>query len=152
MKRESLLNIRTCREIVTGMDVARSKKTAPTMFQRMRRIIARGTEEIAPHPNEASVALALDKERRRFKRRLQIVEKGAAKILGFRRKLAATHAKNQRIMDLRLQLQKHYWDSTSSIQPTKKHRKSNSSAAQSLTSQETSRRYKVKRLRYGGRA
>ena len=152
MKRESLLNLRTCREIVTGMDVARGKRTTPTMFQKMRRIIARGTNEVATHPNEATLALELDKERRRFKRRLQVVERGAAKIWGSRRKLAATHEKNRRIMDLRLQLQKNYWDSTSSIRVNHKHKKSDSHATEELGSQKSSRGYKVKRLRYGGRS
>lgn len=143
-KRESLLNLRTCREIVTGMDLARSKKLAPTMFGRMRRIVARGTKEVSPHINEATLALELDKERRRFKRRLQTVERSQAKILGFRRKLAATHQKNKRIMDLRLELQRHYWQSTSSVGA----RTPNGADA---TVEESSPKFKVRRLRYGGR-
>lgn len=144
-KRESLLNLRTCREIVTGMDLARSKKLAPTMFQRMRRIVARGTEEVSPHVNEATLALELDKERRRFKRRLQTVERSQAKILGFRRKLAATHQKNSRIMDLRLELQRQYWKGTSSIA-------SKTPDGDGPNTQKPSPKFKVKRLRYGGKS
>lgn len=145
IKRESLLNIRTCREIVTGMDVARSKRLAPTMFGRMRRIIAQGTEEVTPPINEAMLAVELDKERRRFKRRLENVERSQNKILGFRRKLTGTREKNKRIMDLRLQLQRHYWDSTSSVGPRTPHGDGSATVEKPLS------KFKGKHLLYGGR-
>ncbi|MBI1953440.1 MAG: hypothetical protein HYS41_04875 [Candidatus Omnitrophica bacterium] len=145
MKRESLLNLKTCREIVTGMDIARGKRSAPTMFQKMRRIVSQGTGEFTPHVNEATLAVEMDKERRRFGRRYQKVERAAAKILGFRRKLAATHEKNRRIMDLRIDLQRQYWENT---------RPAGLKApclAGAVTEAE-GRRIKVRRLRYGGRS
>ncbi len=144
MKRESLLNLRTSREILTGLDVARARRCATTMFERMRRIVARGTEEIAPPINEAMLAVELDKERRRFKRRLESIGRSQAKVLGFRRKLAATHQKNSRIMDLRLKLQQQYWKGTSSVG-------SRTSHGDAATAEEPLPKFKVKRLRYGGR-
>jgi AraC-like DNA-binding protein len=145
MKRESLLNLKTCREIVTGMDIARGKKQAPTMFQRMRRIVARGTGEFTPHPNEATLAVELDKERSRFSRRFQKVERAAAKILGFRQKLANTHEKNRRIMDLRLELQRQYWKDTRPAGLQAPH-------WAGATIEAEGRKIKVRRLRYGGRS
>ena len=147
MKRESLLNLRTCREIVTGMDIARGKRQAPTMFQKMRRIVAKGTGEFTPHPNEATLAVELDKERRRFSRRFQKVERAAAKILGFRQKLANTHEKNRRIMDLRLELQRKYWKDTSpSGQRTPTPHGNGARMEAPLP------RFKVRQLRYGGKS
>jgi hypothetical protein len=142
MKRESLLNLKTCREIVTGMDIARGKRSAPTMFQKMRRIVARGTGEFTPHVNEATLAVELDKERRRFSWRFQKVERAAAKILGFRQKLANTHEKNRRIMDLRLELQRKYWKDTS---PAGQRAPSDRARAEKSLP-----RFKVRQLRYGG--
>jgi hypothetical protein len=147
MKRESLLNLRTCREIVTGMDIAREKRPSSTMLQRMRRIIARSTKEITPHLNEATLAVELDKERRRFKRRFETVERSAAKILGFRQKLANTHEKNRRIMDLRVELQRQYWNGTSRLKS-----RSEQTVGAAASTGETTPRFKVKRLRYGGRS
>lgn len=128
------------------MDLARSKKSAPTMFGRMRRIVARGTKEVSPHINEAMLAVELDKERRRFKRRFETVERSQAKILGFRRKLAATHERNKRIMNLRLKLQRHYWQSTSPVGP----RTPNGDGATAV--EESSPKFKARRLRYGGKS
>jgi len=85
------------------------------MLKKMRFLIARGTKEVAPHPNEIALAVELEKERRQFKRRLQVVERSIGKVLGFRRKLAATEEKNHRIMDLRLRLQRQYWKETSPL-------------------------------------
>jgi len=144
MKRESLLNLRTCREIVTGMDIAREKRPASTMLQRMRRIVARGTKEFTPHLNEATLAVELDKERRRFKRRFETVERSAAKILGFRQKLANTHEKNRRIMDLRLELQRQYWKGTSPV--------GQRVPSDGARAEEPLPRFKVRQLRYGGKS
>ena len=146
MKRESLLNLRTSREILTSLDVARLKRSSPTMLQRMRRII-QGTEEITPHINEAVIAIELHKERRRFARRLEAVERGTAKILGFRRKLAGTMEKNRQLFNLRIQLQRQYWDSTSRFQP-----RAPQALLATAVEEQTTPRFKVKRLRYGGKS
>ena len=145
MKRESLLNIKTSRDILTGLDGARVQQAAPTMLQRMRRIVARGTKEFTPHLNEATLAVELDKERRRFKRRFETVERSAAKILGFRQKLANTHEKNRRIMDLRLELQRQYWKGTSPVGQRTLH-------GDGARAEEPSPRFKVRQLRYGGKS
>ncbi len=145
MKRESLLNLRTSRDVLTSLDVVRVRRFAPTMFQRMRRIVARGTKEVSPHINEATLAVELDKERRRFKRRFETVERSAAKILGFRQKLANTHEKNRRIMDLRLELQRQYWQDTSPAS-------SRMPPGDWARAEESLPKFKVRRLRYGGRA
>jgi len=147
MKRESLLNIRTSREILTGLDGARVQQAAPTMLRRMRRIIAQGTKEATPHINEAVIAIEMEKERRRFARRLQSIERSAVKVLGFRRKLAGTHEKNRRIMDLRLELQRQYWNGTSRLKP-----RSGQTVGVAVSTEETTPRFKVKRLRYGGKS
>jgi len=116
------------------------------MLQRMRRII-QGTEEITPHINEAVIAIELHKERRRFARRLEAVERGTAKILGFRRKLAGTMEKNRQLFNLRIQLQRQYWDSTSRFQP-----RAPQALLATAVEEQTTPRFKVKRLRYGGKS
>jgi hypothetical protein len=117
------------------------------MFQRMRRVIAQGTKEATPHINEAVIAIELEKERRRFARRLQFIERSAVKVLGFRRKLAGTHEKNHRIMDLRVQLQRQYWEGTSRFQP-----RAPQAILATAAEEQTTPRFKVKRLRYGGKS
>lgn len=147
MKRESLLHLRTSREILTGLDVGRIQRPAPTMFQRMRSFIARGSKAITPHPNEAALAVELERERRRFKRRFQVVERSAGKILGFRQKLAATYEKHRRLMDLRLQLQRQYWQTTSPSHPQASQRATDGGSQEDLRRP----RFRVRRLRYGGK-
>jgi len=144
MKRESLLNIRTSREILTSLDMARVSSRSPTMFQRMRHQVAQGTGEFTPHVNEATLAVELDKERRRFSRRFQKVERAAAKILGFRQKLANTHEKNRRIIDLRLELQRQYWKGTSPV--------GQRVPSDGARAEEPLPRFKVRQLRYGGKS
>ena len=147
MKRESLLNLRTSRDVLTSLDVVRKRLIAPTMFGRMRRIVAQGTKEITPHINEAVIAIELEKERRRFARRLQSIERSAVKVLGFRRKLAGTHEKNRQLFNLRIQLQRQYWDSTSRFQP-----RAPQALLATAVEEQTTPRFKVKRLRYGGKS
>jgi len=146
MKRESLLNLKTSREVMTSMDLVRQKRPAPTMFQRMRRLIARGTKESIPHPNEAALAIELDKEKRRFHRRLETIERSAAKVLGFRRKLGATFEKHRRIMDMRTKLQRQYWQETSPLQLKRR------SSPEEGIQEEPRPRLRVKRWRYGGKS
>ena len=147
MKRESLLNLRTSRDVLTSLDVVRKWLIAPTMFGRMRRIVAQGTKEITPHINEAVIAIELEKERRRFKRKLQAIERSMGKILASRQKLANVKEKNQRIMDLRVELQRQYWNGTSRLKP-----RSGQTVGVAVSTEETTPRFKVKRLRYGGKS
>lgn len=105
MKRETFLFTKTMRDIKTGWDISREgqgkvKTTAELM---------RGGREVQPKIDQRAVAVALEKEKRRFARQLEVLEKGRKKVNTFREKLAGTIEKNRQLMELRYNLQKQYW-------------------------------------------
>ncbi len=108
MRRESLVNIRTVREIISSLDRARLQPKVKTT-----NLLARGGLETQPLVNPAVIAPTLLKERQRFQRRIESLSRSRIKILGARQKLANTKEKNRQIMELRLKLYKQHWDETS---------------------------------------
>lgn len=107
IKRESLVNIRTVRDIVSSLDRARIQSKIKTT-----NLLARGGKETQPLFNPAVLAPAILKEQLRFKRRLDSLARSRMKILGARQKLANIKEKNRQIMDLRLKLYKQHWTDT----------------------------------------
>ena len=150
MKRESLVNVRTVREIVSSLDRSRVQPPLKTT-----NLLSRGGMETQPMVNPAVVANALDKERRRFQRRMESLGRSQTKMLGARQKLADTKEKNRRVMALRLDLYKQYWRDTA----PEKTRLVGSHQGQSSTQQIAGSRpqplrvkQKHKTFRYGGRS
>jgi hypothetical protein len=107
LKRESLVNIRTVRDIVSSLDRARLQPKIKTT-----NLLARGGKETQPLINPAALAPTIRKEQLRFKRRLESLARSQMKILGARQKLANVKEKNRQIMDLRLKLYKQHWTDT----------------------------------------
>ena len=105
MKRETQLFTKTIRDIKTGFDMARRGRTKVKTTAHLMR----GGKEIQPKINERQVAVTLEKERRRFARQCEALEKGRKKITNFREKLAGIVEKNRRLMALRHDLEKQYW-------------------------------------------
>lgn len=121
MKRETFLFTRTMRDIKTGWDISRGmhdkiKTTAKLM---------RGGREIQPKINPRQVALELEKEKRRFARQMESLERGRKKVTAFREKLAGILEKNKRLMALRYDLAKKYWAREDEPIPQKKNKKRN---------------------------
>lgn len=149
MKRESLVNIRTVREIVSGLDRARVQPPIKTT-----NLIARGGKEPQPTIAPVKIASALLKERLRFQKRLESLNRSQMKILGARQKLANTKEKNRHIMELRLKLYKQHWDETSPIstQPSGNGKRGlHDESGISIPSRAQAVKGKHRTLRYGGR-
>ena len=143
MKRESLVNIRTVREVVSSLDKARLQSFKTT------NLLARGNKEPQPLVNQGVIAAALALERRRFDKRMACLERSQNKILKARQKLANTKEKNRQIMGLRLSLYKQYWKETSPVSAR------NSQAAPSEDGHASMNGngepgFKRKKLKYGG--
>jgi hypothetical protein len=150
MKRESLINIRTVREIVSSLDRARLQPRVKTT-----NLLARGGKETQPTINPVKIAPALLKERLRFQKRIESLNRSQMKILGARQKLANTKEKNRHIMELRLKLYKQHWDETS---PVRTHQPSGNGKrglhdepGASIGSKGLAPKGKHRTLRYGGR-
>lgn len=105
MKRETFLFTKTMRDIKTGWDVARE---GHDKFKTTSKLM-RGGKEIQPKINPRHVAVELEKEKRRFARQCEALERGRKKVGAYREKLAGTLEKNKQLMTLRYNLQKKYW-------------------------------------------
>lgn len=148
MKRESLVNIRTVREIVSSLDRARIHPPIKTT-----NLIARSGKEPQPTINPVKIAPALLKERLRFQKRLESLNRSQMKILGAREKLANTKEKNRHIMELRLKLYKQHWAETSPIMTQLSgngKRGLHDEPGVSIRSKEQAHRGKHRTMRYGG--
>ncbi len=144
MKRESLVNIRTVREIIGSLDRARLQPRVKTT-----NLLARGGLETQPLVNPAAIAPTLLKERQRFQRRIESLGRSRIKILGARQKLANTKEKNRQIMALRLQLYQQHWDETSPVMGFQKRGAKGKLHETAVDSRATPKKYRT--LKYGGR-
>lgn len=105
MKRESF-PFMTMRQMVTGLDLARQRRRYHTSSEAFRAPFLR---ELQPQINQRAIGVELEKEKRRFLRQNQALERGRQRVTMARLKLLATKQKNERLMELRQQLQKQRW-------------------------------------------
>lgn len=106
MRRESFNYLRTMRQIKTGLDLAREPQRIQTTAARFR---APFQKDLEPHINEKAIAIELEEEQRKFVRQNQALVRSRQKLKAARGRLYATKAKNERVMVLRLALQKQRW-------------------------------------------
>lgn len=118
MMRESLVGIRTVREVHSGLDQARRQKAIKTTSASRRVPVV-----VEPHVDDRTIAIALEKERRRFQRQWEVLNKFQKKMGGIRQKLVNVKEKNRRIMELRLTLSKQYWRDTSPLSLAQENKK-----------------------------
>ena len=121
MKRETLLFTRTMRDINTGFDLSRAGQGKIKTLSHLMR----AGKEIQPKLNERHVAVELEQERRRFARQYGALDRGRKKVQAYREKLAGAVEKNRRLMALRYDLQKKYWQRDDLPQVTQKDYKRN---------------------------
>ena len=105
MKRESF-PFMTMRQTVTGLDLARQRRRYHTSSEAFR---AAFLKELKPRIDERAIGVELEQEKRRFLRQNQALERGRQRVKMARLKLLATKEKNERLMELRHQLQKQRW-------------------------------------------
>lgn len=104
MERESLTGIKTVREIISGLDLARRKRPIKTTSS-----LRRKGKELEPKISEKAMAIELEKEKRRFAKQNAALERNRKKIGNTRQKLVNLKEKNRRLMDLRMGLGKKRW-------------------------------------------
>jgi len=117
MKRESF-PFMTMRQVVTGLDMARQPRRARTSSAAFSRV---DHKELLPHVDEKAIAVELEEERRKFVRQNQALARSRQKLLATRARLFATKVKNERLMELRHQLQRQRWQDTEVAAPQTAH-------------------------------
>jgi hypothetical protein len=104
MERESLTGIKTVREIISGLDLARQKRPIKTTSS-----LRKKGKEIEPKISEKVLTIELEKEKRRFAKQDAALKRSRKKIRNTRQKLVNTKEKNRRLMEIRTGLQKKRW-------------------------------------------
>jgi len=116
MKSESLVNIKTFRDIRTDLEKRGERKIKTTNS------LSKTEEELKTIDSivdDKALALTLQKERQRFSRQDLAIKRARKKLLATRRKLAKMVNKNREVMELRHQLQKERGEREDSPQKTK---------------------------------
>jgi len=106
MQSEALRNIKTMRQVKTGLDLNRSQRVRTTNS------LSRTAEEAAYLLSLADrrIVQILAKEMKRFAAMEASIDKSRGRVLKAREKLAATINRNRALTELRYQLQKARWD------------------------------------------
>jgi hypothetical protein len=115
MQSEALRNIKTMRQIKTGHDLARSRRTRTTNS------LSRTKEEAAHllSLTDRRVEQILARETKRFAAMDASIEKSRGRVLRAREKLAATINRNRALTELRYELQRARWEKREPV-PLKK--------------------------------
>jgi predicted nucleic acid-binding Zn-ribbon protein len=114
MESEALRNIRTMRQLKTGLDIAKSRKPRTTNS------LSQTTEEVGHLESLADRQLKqiLAKEKNRFTAREAAVDKSRKRMLRLREKLAVTINRNRALTELRYKLQQAHWGRKGLAVPT----------------------------------
>jgi hypothetical protein len=105
MESEALRNVRTMRQLKTGLDIARSQKLRTT------NAVSKTMEEVKHLESLADRQLKqiLSKEKNRFMAREAVVNRLRKQVLRSREKLAITINRNRALTELRHKLQQAHW-------------------------------------------
>ncbi len=106
MKSEALRNIRTMRQVKTGLDVLRSQRprTANSLSK------TSGEIEYLESLTDRRLGQVLGKERMRFAAQEASINKSRQRVLRAREKLAMTVNRNRALTELRHELQRARWE------------------------------------------
>lgn len=107
MKSESLVGIKTFRNIKTDLEKRRGRKIKTTNSLSKTEEELKTIESIV---DNRALAQALQKERQRFARQDLAIKRAREKLLATRKKLAKIVNKNRKVVELRCQLQKERWE------------------------------------------
>ena len=111
MKSErEVFTIPTMRDIITGMDIARNHAKIQTTNHRYQ---SPSIKNLEPLLNEKTLAIELEKEKRRFLRQTESLNRTRQKVRKFRRTLLGRIEKNTKLMELRYHLQKQRYQGAS---------------------------------------
>ena len=108
MPRDDMLFPKTIHDVKTSRDINRLPLTTPQQAFRKRKLVYPVSQA-----DQAELAIELQRERRRFRKQTESLDRTRKRIERAREKLYAVRERNRGLLALRYQLQKERWASLS---------------------------------------